>query len=330
VKVRTLVRVRFMEYGASAAVPNVVVDGSPNEATVLLLTHWPGYPQPDGMAADLSAQMAFRYVRSGRDVGADVVTNNHLDQDGLVSMLAFVETDAALAHEDVLTDVAAAGDFATYRFRSAARACMAIAAYADPGSSPIGDQLRGPYEEQCAALYETLLPLVVSMVLDPSPWRSLWESEDAHLAASEAAIAAADVTIEEIADVDLAVVRTALEPGRARRFASNEHTGVHPMAVHNATSCVRLLDVHGRTYRYTDRYETWVQYRSRELLPRRDLRPLADELSSLDRGGAWSAAAPGSLTPELRGPDDSALDEATVLAALTRHLRESPPAWHPS
>ena len=138
------------------------------------------------------------------------------------------------------------------------------------------------------------------------------------------------MTITELTDIDLAVVRAGVAAGRASRFASNEHIGVHPMAVHNATSCMRLLEAHGRSYTYTDRYETWVQYRSRPLLPRRDLRPLADELSSIDAGGSWTASAPGSLTPELLGPDESALDETTVIDALTSHLRDAPPAWDPS
>ena len=46
--------------------PHVVVDGSPAEGTTLTLTHWPGFPAPEGMEADLSAQMAFRYLRSPR------------------------------------------------------------------------------------------------------------------------------------------------------------------------------------------------------------------------------------------------------------------------
>ena len=51
---------RYLGYNASRTVANVVVDGSPNEGTVLTLTHWPGITQPAGLAADLSAQMAFR------------------------------------------------------------------------------------------------------------------------------------------------------------------------------------------------------------------------------------------------------------------------------
>lgn len=77
---------RYLEYNASRDVANVVVDGSPNNATVLTLTHWPGIGQPVGLAADLSAQMAFEFIRSVAAVDADVVTNNHFDQDGLVAM----------------------------------------------------------------------------------------------------------------------------------------------------------------------------------------------------------------------------------------------------
>jgi hypothetical protein len=112
---------QYCEYNASRTKPNVVVDGSPNEQTVMTLTHWPGIAQPDWAKADLSAQMAFRFVERELTVAADIVTNNHFDQDGLVSVLALVQPDAALVHESVLTDVAAAGDFATFRDRRADR-----------------------------------------------------------------------------------------------------------------------------------------------------------------------------------------------------------------
>ena len=39
---------RFLGYEHSRDVANIVVDGSPNESTVLALTHWPGIPQPPG------------------------------------------------------------------------------------------------------------------------------------------------------------------------------------------------------------------------------------------------------------------------------------------
>ena len=322
---------RYLEYHASRDVANVVVDGSPNDGTVLTLTHWPGIGQPAELAADLSAQMAFKFVRSGESVDADVVTNNHFDQDGLVAMYALIEPDEALRHQDLLIDIAAAGDFATYRFRQAAQASMAIARYADPHRSPFAADLTGPYEQQCAVLYEQLLERLMDMVLHPEEFSELWVDEDRQLTASEAALATGAITIEERPDIDLAVVDIAQsEPQRrGHRFAADEHLGVHPMAINNATGCFRILQVHGRRYTYTDRYESWVQYQSRRPLPRVDLRPLADALSAIDTTTAWTASGPSSLTAQVQSAEESSLDRTVVLDHLIEHLRSAPPAWNP-
>ena len=102
------------------------------------------------------------------------------------------------------------------------------------------------------------------------------------------------------------------------------------MALNNATTCVRLLLVHGRTYRYTDRYETWVQYRSRPLPRRIDLRPVAEELTALEtRGATWAAGEPGELTPELAPDVESSLELPAVEAVVTRALQTAPPASDP-
>lgn len=322
---------RYLEYHAARDVANVVVDGAPNDSTVLTLTHWPGIGQPPGLAADLSAQMAFEFVRSGASVDADVVTNNHFDQDGLVAMYALIEPDGALHHQDLLIDVAAAGDFATYRYRQAAQTSMAIAAYADPRRSPFAADLTGPYEEQCAVLYERLLERLLDMVLHPSEFSELWDDEDRQLTGSEAALASGAITIEERPDIDLAIVDIAQSepPRRGHRFATDEHLGVHPMAINNATGCLRILQVHGRRYTYTDRYESWVQYRSRRPLPRVDLRPLARSLGAIDAATAWTASGPSSLTAQLQTVEESSLDRTVVLDHLIEHLRSAPHAWNP-
>ena len=322
---------RYLEYSASRDVPNVVVDGSPNESTVLTLTHWPGIAQPAGLAADLSAQMAFKFVGSGKSADAAVVTNNHLDQDGLVAMYALVAPDEALRHQELLIDVAAAGDFGTYRYRQAAQASMAVATYADPHRSPIAAELAGPYEEQCAVLYERLLDLVLNMALHPEAFAELWIDEDRQLAASEAALATGAITIEERPDIDLAIVEIAAsEPERrGHRFAADEYVGVHPMAVNNATRCLRILQVHGRRYTYTDRYESWVQYQTRRPLPRVDLRPLADALTAADAATVWTASSPSSITAQLQTVEESSLNRTVIVDHLIEHLRTAPAAWNP-
>jgi hypothetical protein len=53
----------FVPYHELGGRPNVIVDGSPADGTTLCLTHWPGIGSPPEVRADLSAEMAFRYLR---------------------------------------------------------------------------------------------------------------------------------------------------------------------------------------------------------------------------------------------------------------------------
>jgi hypothetical protein len=302
-----LPRFRYEPYGSTDSTPNIVVDGSANAATVLTLSHWPGAPTPERLKRDLSAEIAFAYLDAPcHHAPADVVTNNHFDQDGLVSVLALTEPELALAHRELLVDVAAAGDFGTYRERRAARASMVIAGWTDDG-------------------YAASLPRLLDLARDPEPYRSAWEAEDANLSASEAAVADGRITIEERPDLDLAIVTIGAGAGNSggHRFAHETFAGVHPMAINNATDRFRLLIVDGRSYRFVDRYETWVQYRSRPTLPRVDMRPLATRLTDVD-SIAWTADGPGALTPELRHAADSRLTASNVLELLVEHLGGEP------
>jgi hypothetical protein len=324
---------RFAGYSASASEPNIVVDGSPNDGTVLTLTHWPGYPQPEGFHFDLSAEMAYHYLDEPIDhPPADIVTNNHFDQDGLVGLHALVYPELSLQHRELLIDVASAGDFATFHDRRAARASMVIDAYADADRSPIASSLVGSYDQQCVVLYEETLPLLVAMAEDEERFRDLWADEDADLSASEQAIADGVVTIEELPEVGLAIVTIPDAEGSrgGHRFAGMSFDSVHPMALHNATNCLRLLVIHGRRYQFVDRYETWVQFRSRQPMPRVDMRPLAERLMATERDSAeWTASQPGSLTPILRLDGESSLDSDVVREMVIAHLRDSAPAWNP-
>jgi hypothetical protein len=324
---------RYVGYEASVGEPNIVVDGSPNDATVLTLTHWPGYPQPEGFEFDLSAEMAFHYLDAPLDhPPTEIVTNNHFDQDGLVGIHALVNPEGSLDHRQLLIDVAAAGDFATFRDRRAARASMVIDAYADSDRSPIADRLVGSYDAQCVVLYEETLPLLLSIATDGDRYRDLWAEEDEELTASETAIAEGIVTIDEVSDIDLAIVTIPDRESsrRGHRFAGMSFDDIHPMALHNATGCFRLLVIHGRRYQYLDRYETWVQYRTRRPLPRVDMRPLAERLTESEHGSAqWAASAPGGLTPSLHAEGESSIDSGVVRAMVETHLRTSPPAWDP-
>jgi hypothetical protein len=251
---------KFVPYHLLDGRPSVVVDGSPAPGTVLTVTHWPGYPPPAGIEDDLSAQMAFRLLERPDLVPgeAEAVSNNHFDQDGLVSIYAMVAPDDALRRRTFLEDVAFAGDFALCRDRDAARVSMVLSDIAN------GDDLPADYTERTGVLYSDVLGRLPELCDHVERHRDVWGDEDATLEASDAAFEDGRAVIEERTDVDLAVVTVAEDTPESggHRFGGDWVTGLHPMAVNTRTERVSLARLRGRRYDVELRYEGWVHYRA--------------------------------------------------------------------
>ncbi len=326
---------RYVGYEETVEVPNVVVDGSPNAGTVLVLSHWPGIPSPVGAEADTSCQMVFRSLEAGGGLHeARAVTNNHFDQDGLAGIYPLTDPEDGTRRRAQLEALATAGDFGVASDRTSARISMAVSALAHPERSPL--TLPGDHGDACIVLYEHALDLLPRWLDDPTRCQELWAAEDAELDAAEAALADGRVRVREHPAVDLAVV-TLPSKGRSigHRFSDRQFSGIHPMALHATTerSVLLLVDPTEGRHHLTCRYEGWVQFRSRSIRPRRDLAPLAERLTAEEPGRAtWWATAPSDLTPETATHADrpgSDLDGEQVAAEVVRFLAEAPPAWDP-
>ena len=325
---------RFVPYDQTVGTPNVVVDGSPNADTRLTLSHWPGSPTPSDLRDDLSAQIAFHALaRPELFRGIKVVTNNHFDQDGLAAAFALTHPDAARDRRDLVIDVARAGDFGTFVSRAAARIAMTLATLDDDERSPLPSAaLSAPYAERCGELYEWALPRFTDMLDHPERWRDLWADEDDHLSASLLAIESGRVRLEERPEIAVFTIddRPALP---SSRFTVATAEPLHPMAMYRSTDRLLVAVVAGRRYRLESRYETWVMLTSRVVTPRRDLRGLAAELTSLEpRGAHWRADAPDALTPflQLEPGVESDLEPEQWLTVVERYLRTAPAAWDPT
>ncbi len=323
---------RFVPYSELGGRPNVIVDGSAAEGTVLTLSHWPHSIVPAGLEADLSAEIAFAYLDCFDLHGeAEIVSNNHFDQDGLVSIIALSDPELAAAHRELLIDVAAAGDFATYRSRTAARISMVLAAFADETRSPFG---LDEGEDRIGALYRESLARMPELLEHVEHYADLWSAEDAILQRSEEAVASGAVAIEEVPELDLAVVHVSADAPveGGHRFAGFWANGLHPMAVCNATDRLGLLSARGSSYEFCYRYESWVQYRSRRPHPRVDLHPLAAELTELEPAGSrWEFEGADFLIPRLFlvGATESALSLSEFREHLEAHLAGAAIAWDP-
>jgi hypothetical protein len=324
---------RFVGYDHLGDLPNAVVDGSPTESTRLTLSHWPGSPTPVELLDDLSAQIAFHALDHPELFdGIEAVSNNHFDQDGLMSAFALLHPDAAIARRAQVIDVASAGDFATFTDRDSMRIAMAIAAHDLPDRSPLpADTFTGDYPEQCAAVYEAMLPRCVELLDHPDRFRGLWETEDAHLTESLEAIDRGIVRVHEEPELDLVVCEVPDEwaTRSATRFTVHQRAALHPAALPNRTDCMRMLVSHDGHHRLECRYETWVMYRSRVLRPRPDLRVLAAHLHEVEPDAGWRADAPGSLTPAMEATVGTNLSLNRFTAEVRTFLATATAAWDP-
>lgn len=311
---------RFVPYHRLAGIPNIIVDGAAHPDTRLTLSHWPQSGTSWNLKADLSAQIVFKYLDTpAAQVSVEAVSNNHFDEDGLIGIYTILNPHTAEEKRDLLIDIAAAGDFGTYRFRDAARISFVIAAHADASASPLShDVFKSPYPETAAALYAEMLERLPEILAHPECFRQFWDSADAELSSTEEAIRAGAIKIEEHPELDLAVV------------SGPELATYHPMAIHNATNCSRILQMRGSHYKFTFRYESWVQYISRRVLPRVDLTPLAERFSDLE-GKRWHFDGVDEIVPSLSMEDGSSsrIAPAVFRGEMENFLRSAPPAWNP-
>ena len=327
---------RFLPYARIKSVPNVIVDGARTENTVLTLSHWPKSGTPAELKGDTSTAIVFNYLDSPQfQVKADVVSNNHFDEDGLVGIFAMLEPTMAEHHRDMLVDVAQAGDFGIFARRQAARIAFALSAYADADTSPLPRSLfELPYSELASELYFRLLDVLPKLLANVDDYRALWESEDAKLAASEDLIDNGLITIEERPDLDLAVVRMPedLTRHRVHRSTQERLTECHPFALHNRTACTRLLVLQGRRVELEYRYEGWVQLASRRPAPRVDLSALANELNHEESTeGHWVFDGVDQITPRLHleGSTATSIPPDAIVRRVEHYLRTGPSAWNP-
>ena len=126
-------KMRFVPYHQLDTSPNIIVDGAAGTGTILTLSHWPKSGTPTNLKRDTSAEIVFAYLDSpSSHVHADIVSNNHFDEDGLVGIFTLVDPVTAEKNRDLLLDAASAGDFGVFKRREAARISFTISAYANP------------------------------------------------------------------------------------------------------------------------------------------------------------------------------------------------------
>jgi hypothetical protein len=315
---------RYVPYGSELEqTPNIVVDGRGNDATVLELSHWPRNRTPAELKADTSTEIALNYARSaGRETyrrGSEAVSNNHYDVDGLMSMWTVLNPATALEHTDLLVATGECGDFDRWSGEHATKIACALYGMELGKTSPVRQTLAGmrDYLARTEFLYRHTLPLVPELISNVDSFEEYWRDEFARVQADLELFATGEASLQEVSELDLAVFDL---PRR-----------LHDMALYEQTDCSRVaLVIEGHRYQVRYRYESWVEFKSRAVPPRIDLKPLADLLQTFEgNDGDWTADETHRTLPHmrLRGPEGSispsSITPGLFLRLLVTYLRDN-------
>src|SRR6202158_266279 len=166
-------------------VPKLSVDGTVSHS--IHFSHWQGNETPAEDRADTSTEIALNLVGSpNREAwtgGTDLVTNNHFDTDGVLSVWTVLTGERALELRDKLIPAAEAGDFSEFTNEAAVRASIVIQGSDQPISGadtgPLARQLAGAPVEDDARAYDLVLPEVERLLTrtdeDENLWRGPWQ-----------------------------------------------------------------------------------------------------------------------------------------------------------
>lgn len=336
---------RFEYYHDGLAdVPKLSVDGTvPNSVH---LSHWRDNTTPEELRADTSTGIALKFVasplREELTRGVEVVTNNHFDTDGLLSVWTVLAGERALELGGRLVAAAEAGDFSEYTGPDAVRASIVIQGSDSPApgaglAAPLARLLNGgaPVDERRA--YELMLPEVERVLTRIDEYEPLWREGWTLIEAAMESFASGASRVEEDAEARLSVVNLAPALFGASGFKPTRHVPPFTAIAHHARGEVFLVATpfeNGWSYRIDYPYYSWAVTVDRPAVRRRDFSVLVACLNELerDRGGEGVWRLDGSeLTSAVKysdaegSPRASCLRPETVASTLRSALREIAP-----
>lgn len=296
---RAFAPLRFQPFDATTSIPNIIVDGRANDATLLTLSHWPKTNTPAGFKADTSTESVLRFLRSAdRDrtlARVQAVSNNHLDADGLVGIWALLNMRKGLAQAEMLTAIAQAGDFTLF-------------------TDPLAVKVSLVLQNHRQRSYEALLPRLPDMVDNIWSYADEWQEDYAEILRSQTRVARQKVRITDVPELDLRIVES--------------DSAIHPMAVYVPGRLYRVLFITNGVFDFVYRYETWVQLASHHPAPRIDLRLLTYVLQQMEpRPGRWTFDGLAQIVPHLSftnsagRPIRSGISPPMFISILTQYLQ---------
>lgn len=277
-------------------VPKLAVDGTVNNA--VHFSHWQGNQTPTELKADTSTEIALNLVASPNQSeltqGIELVTNNHFDTDGVLSVWTVLTGQRALELREQLIPAAEAGDFSEFPNETSVRASIAIQGSDQPtpeeaSGSPLACQLAGENVSDDARAYALVLPEVGRLLTKTDQYESLWRNAWERIARAMESFERGTSKVTEFADAGLSLVTLAPEvfSGKSGNngFNPTRHAAPYTAISQYAKGKLFLITTPVKTgwaYRVDYPYYSWAETVVRPPIPRRDFSQLLNELNQLE------------------------------------------------
>src|SRR6185503_3921318 len=293
---------RFEYYHAGLdLVPKLSVDGT--VANSVHFSHWEGNETPAELKADTATEIALNLVASPRRDelvrGIDLVTNNHFDTDGVLSVWTVLTGERALELKGKLISAAEAGDFSELTSEAGVRASITIqgldqAGNESQGGSPLARSLNGGEDVDDDKAYELVLPEVLKVLTNVEAYEHLWRDGWEQIARALDSFESGASTVAELTEANTTLVTIAPEVFEPVGFDPRKH-GVPVTAVSKyARGQMFLIAIpyqNGWSYRFDYPYYSWAETVVRPHIERRDLSNLLARLNEQEQSsdGRWQS-----------------------------------------
>jgi len=290
---------RFEFYtDAIADMPKLSVDGTVDNA--IHFSHWQGNETPESVKADTSTETVLNVVgapnRAELTQSIDLVTNNHFDTDGVLSVWTMLTGERALDLRDRLIAAAEAGDFSEFSSVDGVRTSIVIQGSDSPtdkSGSPLAQQLAGKAITDEAQAYLLVLPHIEHVIKHTDQYENLWRASWTRVEKALDSFAKGDSRVAEISDARLSVVTLAPPIFGPEGFNPARHAAPFTAISHHAHGELFLiatpLSGGGWAYRIDYPYYSWAETVVRPRIERRDFGELIARLNDREQnaGGRW-------------------------------------------
>jgi hypothetical protein len=290
-------------------------------------SHWEGNRTPAEVKADTSTEIALNLVGSPRrgelTEGIDLVTNNHFDTDGVLSVWTVLAGARALDLRDQLVAAAEAGDFSEYSSPDGVRASIviqgsdAVVPGEDKGS-PLANHLAGSAVTDEARLYDLTLPEVERVITRTGEYEFLWRDAWGRIEGALESFARGESKVDEDEATGLSLVTLAPGLYGSKGFSPTRHSAPFTAISANARGRLYLVALpmaDGWGYRVDYPYYSWAETVVRPRVGRRDFTELVGRLNDLELSREGVAAGRWAPDGDELASAVKFLDRAGTLSA---------------